>query len=161
MQAYIWVYTSVYCNLQVILWISVLWTYLFLYSCSSTVGRSGGKQQLSLSVDGCVSHGIIEHELIHSLGFHHEHTRSDRDQYTQINWQNIPQGQRMCVCERGQISNSRSVLKNNLFILSLWKLQYQWTLVCPCTASAYNFQKKDTNNLNTPYDYNSIMHYGR
>ncbi|XP_050949652.1 hatching enzyme 1.2 [Labeo rohita] len=87
--------------------------------CSSTVGRSGGKQQLSLSVDGCVSHGIIEHELIHSLGFHHEHTRSDRDQYVQINWQNIPQ------------------------------------------ASAYNFQKKDTNNLNTPYDYNSIMHYGR
>uniref|UniRef100_A0A8C2ISW9 Metalloendopeptidase n=1 Tax=Cyprinus carpio TaxID=7962 RepID=A0A8C2ISW9_CYPCA len=87
--------------------------------CSSTVGRSGGKQQLSLSVNGCVSHGIIEHELIHSLGFHHEHTRSDRDQYIQINWQNIPE------------------------------------------ASAYNFQKKDTNNLNTPYDYSSIMHYGR
>uniref|UniRef100_A0A3Q2DKB9 Metalloendopeptidase n=1 Tax=Cyprinodon variegatus TaxID=28743 RepID=A0A3Q2DKB9_CYPVA len=27
--------------------------------------------------------------------------------------------------------------------------------------SAYNFQKQDTNNLNTPYDYSSIMHYGR
>ncbi|KAK2872786.1 hypothetical protein Q8A67_022683 [Cirrhinus molitorella] len=90
-----------------------------LVGCSSTVGRSGGKQQFALSVDGCVSHGIIEHELLHSLGFHHEHTRSDRDQYVRINWENIPQ------------------------------------------ASAYNFQKKDTNNLNTPYDYNSIMHYGR
>uniref|UniRef100_A0A672Q1Z3 Metalloendopeptidase n=1 Tax=Sinocyclocheilus grahami TaxID=75366 RepID=A0A672Q1Z3_SINGR len=88
-------------------------------SCSSTVGRSGGKQQLSLSVGGCVFHGIIEHELLHSLGFHHEHTRSDRDQYIWINWQNIPQ------------------------------------------ASAHNFQIKDTNNLNTRYDYNSIMHYGR
>ncbi|XP_067280069.1 hatching enzyme 1.2-like isoform X8 [Pseudorasbora parva] len=90
-----------------------------LLGCWSSVGRSGGKQQVSLSVDGCVSHGLIEHELIHSLGFHHEHTRSDRDQYVRINWENIPE------------------------------------------ASAYNFQKKDTNNLNTPYDYNSIMHYGR
>uniref|UniRef100_A0A673HTI5 Metalloendopeptidase n=1 Tax=Sinocyclocheilus rhinocerous TaxID=307959 RepID=A0A673HTI5_9TELE len=90
-----------------------------LVGCSSTVGRAGGKQQLSLSVGGCVFHGIIEHELLHSLGFHHEHTRSDRDQYIWINWQNIPQ------------------------------------------ASAHNFQIKDTNNLNTPYDYNSIMHYGR
>ncbi|XP_067231188.1 hatching enzyme 1.2-like isoform X1 [Chanodichthys erythropterus] len=90
-----------------------------LLGCWSTVGRSGGKQQVSLSVHGCVSHGIIEHELIHSLGFYHEHTRSDRDQYIRINWDNIPK------------------------------------------ESAYNFQKQDTNNLNTPYDYNSIMHYGR
>ncbi|XP_051959957.1 hatching enzyme 1.2-like [Xyrauchen texanus] len=90
-----------------------------LVGCWSSVGRTGGKQQVSLSVSGCVNHGIIEHELLHSLGFYHEHTRSDRDQYVRINWENIPQ------------------------------------------ASANNFEKKDTNNLNTPYDYTSIMHYGR
>ncbi|KAI3361991.1 hypothetical protein L3Q82_012339 [Scortum barcoo] len=28
------------------------------------------------------------------------------------------------------------------------------------TAHAFNFDKKDTNNLNTPYDYSSVMHYG-
>uniref|UniRef100_A0A4W6F5B8 Metalloendopeptidase n=1 Tax=Lates calcarifer TaxID=8187 RepID=A0A4W6F5B8_LATCA len=29
------------------------------------------------------------------------------------------------------------------------------------TDFAYNFDKKDTDNLNTPYDYSSVMHYGK
>ncbi|XP_061757084.1 low choriolytic enzyme-like isoform X1 [Nerophis ophidion] len=29
------------------------------------------------------------------------------------------------------------------------------------TFNAYNFQKQKTNNLNVPYDYKSLMHYGR
>ncbi|XP_034756922.1 low choriolytic enzyme-like [Etheostoma cragini] len=89
------------------------------YGCASLMGRTGGKQVVSLQRSGCVSAGIIQHELLHSLGFYHEHTRSDRDTYIKINWDNI----------------------NEVF--------------------ANNFQKQDTNNLNTPYDYSSIMHYGR
>ncbi|XP_042364986.1 hatching enzyme 1.2-like [Plectropomus leopardus] len=87
--------------------------------CWSSVGKDGGQQVVSLSVYGCLDHGIIQHELLHALGFHHEHTRSDRDQYVRINWENVP------------------------------------------ASSAFNFHKKDTNNLNTPYDYSSVMHYGR
>ncbi|KAG9346478.1 hypothetical protein JZ751_006789, partial [Albula glossodonta] len=87
--------------------------------CYSYLGRIGGKQELSLSRRGCVYHGIIQHELNHALGFYHEHTRSDRDQYVRINWKYIS----------------------------------------PYTI--YNFEKQDTNNQNTPYDYSSIMHYGR
>lgn len=87
--------------------------------CFSSLGRTGGAQVLSIKRSGCLYHGIIQHEIIHALGFQHEQTRSDRDRYVRINWENI---------------NSRM---------------------------AYNFQKQNTNNLNTPYDYSSIMHYGR
>lgn len=61
--------------------------------CWSTVGRKGGEQVLSLSAFGCLDRGIIQHELLHALGFYHEHTRSDRDHYVRINWANVPPGQ--------------------------------------------------------------------
>ncbi|CAG5852169.1 unnamed protein product [Menidia menidia] len=87
--------------------------------CWSVLGREGGRQELSLNRGGCMYSGVIQHELNHALGFQHEQTRSDRDNYVRINWNNIIQ------------------------------------------SSAYNFHKHNTNNLNTPYDYSSIMHYGR
>nr|XP_054588553.1 high choriolytic enzyme 1-like isoform X1 [Nothobranchius furzeri] len=38
-------------------------------------------------------------------------------------------------------------------------VRINWQNITP--GSAYNFYKADTNNLNTPYDYSSIMQYGR
>ncbi|XP_077585760.1 high choriolytic enzyme 1-like [Stigmatopora nigra] len=87
--------------------------------CYSLLGMQGGRQVLSLNINSCLYHGIIQHELNHVLGFHHEQNRSDRDKYIRINWENIDP---------------------NL---------------------GHNFRKKDTDNLNTPYDYSSIMHYGK
>ncbi|KAJ8247526.1 hypothetical protein GJAV_G00247390 [Gymnothorax javanicus] len=87
--------------------------------CYSYIGRRGGGQVVSLSRGGCVYHQIVQHELLHALGFNHEQTRSDRDQYVRILYQNIIRGQE------------------------------------------YNFRKIRTNNLGTPYDYGSVMHYGR
>ncbi|XP_067252963.1 hatching enzyme 1.2-like [Chanodichthys erythropterus] len=87
--------------------------------CYSSLGRTGGKQVVSLNRQGCVYTGIAQHELNHALGFYHEQTRSDHDKYVKINWENLS------------------------------------------PDMTYNFEKQNTNNQNTPYDYSSIMHYGR
>ena len=44
----------------------------------------GGLQLLSLG-PGCVQHGVVVHELLHTLGLWHEQSRLDRDNIYNIN----------------------------------------------------------------------------
>ena len=48
----------------------------------------GGEQTFMLS-NGCVDTGIVVHELMHVLGFEHEHNRADRDSFITVNFENI------------------------------------------------------------------------
>ncbi|XP_011692954.1 PREDICTED: astacin-like [Wasmannia auropunctata] len=59
--------------------------------CWSYVGRQGGRQEVNLQNPGCVygTHTPI-HEFMHAIGFEHEQTRDDRDNYVNIIWNNIP-----------------------------------------------------------------------
>ena len=59
--------------------------------CSSYVGMIGGPQTLSLTKN-CFSTRVIQHELLHALGFWHEHSRSDRDSFVEIIEENIQEG---------------------------------------------------------------------
>ncbi|XP_077629626.1 astacin-like metalloendopeptidase [Crocuta crocuta] len=61
--------------------------------CFSSVGRSGGMQVVSLAPT-CLQKGpgIVLHELMHVLGFWHEHSRADRDHYIRVNWNEILPG---------------------------------------------------------------------
>ncbi|XP_060734294.1 low choriolytic enzyme-like [Tachysurus vachellii] len=88
-----------------------------LNGCYSYIGRIGKAQTLSLSRSGCIYHDTVQHELLHALGFNHEQTRSDRDSYIRVAWENIMEGKE------------------------------------------HNFDKKDTLNQGTTYDYNSVMQY--
>ena len=56
----------------------------------SAIGMYGGEQSISLSSN---SPGIIIHEMAHALGLYHEMSRSDRDNYVNINWENIWSGE--------------------------------------------------------------------
>ena len=59
--------------------------------CYSYIGFYGGVQPISLGV-GCVYKGTVMHEIMHTLGFFHEQSRTDRDKYVVINWENILNG---------------------------------------------------------------------
>ncbi|MEE6522269.1 hypothetical protein FKM82_020714, partial [Ascaphus truei] len=88
--------------------------------CWSMVGDLKSGQNLSIG-ERCDYKAIVEHEILHALGFYHEQSRSDRDDYVEIWWNEITSGM------------------------------------------AHNFNKYNDGyitDLNTPYDYESVMHYG-
>ncbi|XP_075137793.1 embryonic protein UVS.2-like [Leptodactylus fuscus] len=69
-------------------------TYLYISStggCLSRVGRVRGAQSVNIGA-GCMYRGIIQHELNHVLGFYHENSRMDRDNYITVNYTNISPG---------------------------------------------------------------------
>jgi hypothetical protein len=54
------------------------------------VGRDSGARVINVS--SVCSTGNLRHEIGHTLGFHHEQSREDRDNYVRILWDNIKDG---------------------------------------------------------------------
>ena len=58
--------------------------------CASFLGMGTGVQPIILA-DKCGFQEIL-HELMHALGFVHEHSRADRDNYVEVLWDNVKPG---------------------------------------------------------------------
>lgn len=65
------------------------------HGCFSSIGYKGnnnGPHVINLHPTCYRKRGIIEHELLHTVGLYHEHTRLDRDTNVKINWDQISDG---------------------------------------------------------------------
>jgi len=93
--------------------------------CSSFVGWQNRKNQ-PIQLGSVCSKGNVIHEILHALGFFHEQTRDDRDDYVTINYQNIQPG-----------------FENNF------------------KKDSELYPNAETGYFGVPYNYDSIMHYGK
>lgn len=79
---------------KVCVWFVFFDSFLFPCRCFSSVGMKywvTGSQTISLG-SGCNHRGVAMHEMMHAIGFWHEQSRYDRDQYVEIMWENIEPG---------------------------------------------------------------------
>ncbi|MFY0566498.1 M12 family metallopeptidase [Archangium lansingense] len=60
--------------------------------CSSTTGRRGGEQFITIG-NGCDWPRVV-HEICHAAGLWHEQSREDRDNFVTIHWDNISEANR-------------------------------------------------------------------
>ena len=89
--------------------------------CSSFVGKQGGEQSINCYLVGRqYSAGNLIHEIMHMIGFHHEHQRSDRDEYVSIDYSNVKRtfdfnkldGQNLTAYDYGSIMHYPSIIAN-------------------------------------------------
>lgn len=82
--------------------------------CWSLVGRHDRGQVVNLQNPGCVHHGVVVHELMHALGFYHQQSAADRDEWVKINWENIKPGNASIISMIGR-SNGNSRWANKIY----------------------------------------------
>lgn len=75
--------------------------------CWSYVGCITGRQTLNLQPNGCMSCGTIIHEFLHVLGFFHQQSSADRDEFVEIHYENVSPG-----AENNFIKYSSTVVTN-------------------------------------------------
>lgn len=60
--------------------------------CWSYVGKQNNGQVVNFQNPECLRTGTIIHEFLHVLGFYHQQSSFDRDDWIHVNWDNIRPG---------------------------------------------------------------------
>jgi len=108
------------------------------------VGVIGGEQPVFIAPQ-CML-GNIVHEILHALGFHHEHTRTDRRKYVRILHHNIMSG---------NVREPPCIILSQCCCVSAERKPHGCV-----PGMEKNFNEHPGNTFNLPYDITSIMHYG-
>jgi hypothetical protein len=136
--------------------------------CSSPLGRSAGDTELGggalageqiirLSA-GCLGTFSVHHEIGHTLGVLHEHTRKDRGTFVQVNWANII----------GCTNTATGGTAAQGCTQCATATTAAQAAACGCTLAQVNnnscnsFLNFTSNNARADigdYDYGSVMHY--
>jgi hypothetical protein len=134
------------------------------YGGLSPIGRKGGEQIIYITRSSNVK--TVMHELLHSLGFWHEQSRYDRDNYITIDMTNVPPDQRHNFqIEPGSPTSPydyKSIMHYHAFAFALDKTKT--TIRCKNTSSASGqvcdlggneLTIQDIAGINTSYFYNA------
>ncbi|XP_065091620.1 low choriolytic enzyme-like [Ochlerotatus camptorhynchus] len=100
--------------------------------CWSSVGMQSEGQTVNLQSPGCVKHGVVVHELLHALGFFHQQSASNRDDFVRILWENIESG------------HEHNFDKYNDTVVTSYGVEYDYGSVMHYSGKAFSKNKEPT-----------------
>lgn len=117
------------------------WSYVGQYR---ALAVSPDGQPLSIG-HGCLWRSTVQHEMMHAMGFYHEQSRPDRDEFVTINYENI---------QEGREGNFRKATNSEVDSLGV---KYDYASIMHYSPHAFNNGGGETI---TAHDGNTIMSSG-